>query len=52
MTYLYKRRSDNVAGDQGPPRCSECGRPIAVGAAKEGRWLCEYCLIIDGFDLT
>jgi ribosomal protein L37AE/L43A len=38
-------------GKPEPPRCSECGREIVVGAAKLGVWLCEYCLVIADFDV-
>lgn len=46
------RRADRArseAHEAGKPHCAECGRLIVVGAARDDRWLCEYCLVIASF---
>jgi cobyrinic acid a,c-diamide synthase len=42
-----RERSD--AMEAGKPHYAECGRLIVVGAARNDRWLCEYCLVIESF---
>lgn len=42
-------RARSEAREAAKPHCAECGRLIVVGAGTDGRWLCEYCLIIASF---
>jgi ribosomal protein L37AE/L43A len=39
-----------VANSQ--PRCDDCGRIVTVGAATNGRWQCNYCLVVSDYSPT